>query len=303
MEKKTEDYNVTKVNDNDKNLTRKIQSLHIKCKFHTALFWFFLLFTIAMGVIGLIPIVVIGFIVCLVFAYFMTDLKSKLKAVISDNIVKQALEDVFDNVKYDPNKHISERYIHNVNMGIGKFNKISGNDYIKAEYKGLSVELSDVRLTNVTEEDSEYNKYEKETKIFCGLWLICDLGEEIVADIHIIERGKMGKVFGGKGIKTENDSFNKQFYVESSNEDEALNILTPQMTECILEMNKKADGKIYICLSRRGKVHIAIDSGKDFFEIGKMITNVSKLREKFVREITYVTDLIDELKATGTLYK
>ncbi len=51
------------------------------------------------------------------------------------------------------------------------------------------------------------------------------------------------------------------------------------------------------------KLHIAVQTGRDFFELGKSNTDVEGLRRKFLGELHWFTDMIDTLRVEDTLYK
>ena len=104
------------------------------------------------------------------------------------------------------------------------------------------------------------------------------------------------------GIKTESEAFNQRFMIQSQSQHDAFYILTPHMMEYILSMDAKGGGDTYMRFLREGKVHIAINSGRNAFEMGSLNTDVAALRQKFVGEIRYVTDIIDELRLVETLH-
>ena len=54
---------------------------------------------------------------------------------------------------------------------------------------------------------------------------------------------------------------------------------------------------------RNGKLHLAVGTGRDSFELGKGKVDAEQLRQKFVGELRWFTDLIDELQLVDTLYK
>ena len=51
------------------------------------------------------------------------------------------------------------------------------------------------------------------------------------------------------------------------------------------------------------KLHIAVQTGRDFFELGKNNTEVEGLRRQFLGELHWFTDMIDTLRVEDTLYK
>lgn len=249
---------------------------------------------------------IILLLIALVGAGFTVTADQKIKKLTSENIVRGALEAVFDNVLYEPFQKMPGSVIDEAGMDFPfRFNKIEGNDHIKAKYHGLEIEMADVTLVEETVTmDDDGNMQTTSSTQFTGLWLVCDFGKELSADLRLSERGKFGKIFGGRGVKTENDAFNKRFCISTDVEVEAFYILTPHMMEYILAMDDRGDGDTYMSFLRGGKVHIAINSGRDSFELGKTaLSDAGKLRQKFIDEIRYVTDLIDELQLVDTFYK
>lgn len=219
-------------------------------------------------------------------------------------IVTAALQEVFTQVEYRPQNHLSEAVVRNTDMGFPfDVDKITGSDYVRGNYRGADIEMSDMQLINVTyTTDSKGRSRRQETTVFKGLWLICDFGKALSADLRLSERSALfGKLAIG-GIKTESEAFNQRFYIQSQSQHDAFYILTPHMMEYILSMDAKGGGDTYMRFLKEGKVHIAINSGRNAFEMGSLNTDVAALRQKFVGEIRYVTDIIDQLRLVDTLH-
>ncbi len=230
--------------------------------------------------------------------------RNKQKLYVAENIVRRALEEVFEIAEYLPCGCISPSTLRGSDFGIGTFDDASGTDYVRGTYNGLAVEMCDIHLTSrETRTDEEGRTEEYDAPVFDGFWLICDFAKELAADIRLWERGALGKLVGGSGIQTENEQFNKHFCIMSSSEVEAFYILTPHMMEYILEMDRKAGGETHIRFERGGRVHIAIRRKHDSFEMGKYVRDATLLRRQFVEEIRYITDLIDELRLVDTIYR
>ncbi len=233
-----------------------------------------------------------------------SNYEHKLKKYVADNIVRQALEDVFEIEEYKPFGCIDVEKIKGADFGVGWFDKTHGSDYVRGTYKGLPIEMCDIRLTYVSVDTDEHGfREETDVEVFHGFWLTCDFVKELSAALRLWERDRLKKLTGGEGIQTENDRFNKHFQIESEVEVEAFYILTPHMMEYILEMDKKAKGQTHMRFDRDGKVQIAINTGRDGFEVGKRVKNATLLRKQFVAEIRQITDMIDELRLVDTLFR
>ena len=101
----------------------------------------------------------------------------------------------------------------------------------------------------------------------------------------------------------ENETFNNRFLVTAQNVQEAYYILTPHMMEYILTMADKSGGDVCMSFLRDGKMHVAVKTGRDFFELGKSNADVEGLRRKFLGELRWFTDMIDTLCVEDTLYR
>ena len=230
--------------------------------------------------------------------------KRAAKKKVGAQIVSTALNEVFEQVEYHAGKHLPDALIRNTDMGSMDCDTIGGSDYVKAVYKGVNIEMSDICLNRVdTVIDDEGEVYEKTTKMFEGLWMICDFKKALSADLRLRERSKIGQKLAAGGVKTDNGAFNRKFHIHSNSPHDVFYILTPHMMEYILEMDRKASGDTYMRFLREGKLHIAIDSGRNFFEIKDLNTDVATLKRQFVGEVRYITDLIDELRLVDTFFE
>ena len=101
----------------------------------------------------------------------------------------------------------------------------------------------------------------------------------------------------------DNEQFDTRFCVRADDPQEAYAILTPRMMEYILTMADKSGGTVYLSFLRDGKLYVAVQTGRDFFELGKSNAHVEGLRQKFLGELRWFTDMVDTLRVEDTLYK
>lgn len=264
----------------------------------------FALASILLLAANLTIIAIICLVLTFVFGFQFAKHNEALKKTLSSNVINEVLNEVFETVEYNPFGKISS--ITSAGMVFPfHYDKIRGSDYIKTTYRGLNIELSDIELINAEENtDAEGNVDRSENRVFRGQWLICDFGKELSGEVHI--SGKSKKSYGvsiNGNVKMENERFNKRFFVSAQNPEEAYYILTPHMMEYILSMSEKSGGTVYMSFLRGGKLHIAVQTGRDFFELGGGKVNIESLRDKFLTELHWFTSIIDELQLTDTLYK
>jgi len=255
--------------------------------------------TIASMVLAITPGVLVGIVAVMVTGKKSSNISKIVKKNAGNNIVVQVLDKVFDDVQYDPFGRLSSSTVDSAQFKFS-YDKMSGSDHIIGKYNGLNIEMSDVDLISISHDSDGHTS---EHSVFKGLWMVCDFGKNIVADVQVCERSKLGQLVNKGGIKTENEAFNKQFNIRSTNQEEAFYILTPHMMEYIIQMDEKANAKTNLSFLKNGKLHIALNCGRDAFEIKGFSSDVEKIKAQFEKEIRQITDMIDELRLTDSIFE
>lgn len=114
---------------------------------------------------------------------------------------------------------------------------------------------------------------------------------------------KLRRQHRSDSVEMENPAFNDRFLVTAASAQEAYYLLTPHMMEYILSAAGRSGGEVYMAFLRGGKLHIAVQTGRDFFELGKSAANIERLRQKFLGELRWFTGILDELRLADTLYR
>ena len=257
------------------------------------------------GVVAIAGIILGGNIVLVVIGGVILGLgqmvqgKSKDKAsqqtfdAIAPDIVSAALE----NVQMSPTPHLLDA--EDTNIPLPRHTHCSGSGYVRGTYRGLTTELCTVKLTEVSEvQREETGLWEKnEQPVYTGQWMLCQLNREFPTWLTIWPRGTLDKLSGGKTIKTGSEAFDKRFLLTGGDEAAVLRILTPNRLERLLALADASFGKFAVNLNPDGRLYLAVHSGRGFFQIGKGRENPAQLRERFVRELTWFTDMIDAFRS------
>ena len=228
--------------------------------------------------------------------------RSRLKKLLSDDVISGVIKAVLgDAAEYNPWGKIKPGSM----VLPFSYNCTEGSDHIQAVYHGLNMELGDIELIDETEDtDIETGQTEKTRNTqFKGQWLTCDFGKELAGEVYISERTKKTRRSLKSNVTMDNEQFDKRFCVRADDPQEAYYLLTPHMMEYITAMADKSGGTVYLSFLRSGKLHVAVQTGRDFFELGKCNANVGELRQKFLGELRWFTDLVDTLRVEDTLYK
>jgi hypothetical protein len=274
------------------------------------------------------------------FDIFGANKKQKKEVKIS--VVSEAFGEIFTDCSYDPDGAVERETIRDTGLldddwnaetdsyntdrrvtyysfGQDKCFEFRGNDHFTGKYLGREIEFSDIDLTKYTkviEEDDDGKKTEREESETCfkGIWLTCRTDKPITGTVRIREKQDRAllsplRMFGNKrvnaknDIETENSAFNEQFQILTNVGESAFFILTPHFMEHILSADNKADGRIMLCFTR-DKVHIAVDNGKDSFEVKKSsdVKDTAGLKLRIQGEIGYLTGILDELFQNESLF-
>ena len=250
---------------------------------------------------GLIPLAILLIVPALAGGYLLEKNSSRIKKLLSDNVITGVLTAVFgDAVEYNPWGKINPGSM----VFPFSYNSADGNNHIKADYNGLSIELGNIELIDKSEFTNENGQTEQNTvTYFKGQWLTCDFGKELAGEVYISEWTKKDRRHMKSNVAVDNEQFSKRFCVNAKDPQEAHYILTPHMMESILTVADKSGGTVYMSFLRDGKVHVAVQNERNFFELGKGNVDVGELRQKFLGELRWFTDMIDTLHVEDTLYK
>ena len=250
---------------------------------------------LSMNILGNIPLI-LGSLVLLVIGVSRTAWeKAFIKKHMSQAVIPQILSEYFEDVVYDSNGTVPMEQVKDAFWG--EYNRYYGSDYVKGRYKGIDIEMCDLKLQNVTTrtvtDDHGNSKVEEDIDtLLNGQWIIFDFHKQLSANVRVMANA------GGKGgIETENPEFNKKFRVSSSSPHDAFYVLTPHMMEHLLIVTANAGGNVDFMFMKEGRLHLAVHTHRNHFETGSMKNaNLDALKEKFRSEIDFILSLVNELK-------
>lgn len=229
----------------------------------------------------------------------------KFKKIYKKNIVIETFNSMFKDVSFDLEHGIPRSVLQNTNM-ISTGDVYSSNDYVKARFKNINFELSDVHIQDEYTDSDGHTQY---TTIFKGQWYIFDFNKRFKANVQVCEKffgaDKRGGLFSGtkyKKVSLEDIEFNKQFKVYAQNEIDAFYILSPTTMERIKKINNTIKGKLLFCFIDN-RLHIGLYNNKDLFEASifkKVDLDIATKKTK--EEISIITDFIDILNLDNDLF-
>ncbi|MCM1272198.1 MAG: DUF3137 domain-containing protein [Clostridium sp.] len=214
-------------------------------------------------------------------------LRKEHRTIYKNTFVKSILATMLEDVDYDWNLGFEELDV--MKFGIVKMgNYFYSEDYISASYKGVNFRQADVIIKNVT--GSGQNRSTK--TYFTGRMFAFDFSQKVVANVKIFSKGYISHLnLEEDKLEMEDVQFNNAFNVFSMDAHEAFYILTPQMMEKIVTINKR-----YPMMAFRfapGKLYVGIVTGDSFdAKVGKKLS-YPKEREKIKSDVQTITDIIE----------
>ena len=236
--------------------------------------------------------------------------KKKFTLAFKETFVLKALNSVFTDLCYEPEKGLNSSIISNTKM-MNMGDRYTSNDFISGKYKNVSVVQADVHIEEEHQStDSDGNTTTTWVTIFRGRWMVFDFNKNFKANIQVCQKGfgnsrlsNWGAKIKYKKVMMEDQSFNNSFRTYAQDEHDAFYILTPALMERIKKLTNNMTGKLLFCFIDN-KLHIGIQNNKDSFEHGifKKIDE-EKVTNEITQDIKLITDFVDELSLDNDLFR
>ena len=246
---------------------------------------------------GNLVLIVLGGIVLALGQAVQSRSKEQTGQQTFDAMAPDIVGTVLENVQMNPTPPLL--HAEDTNIPLPRHTYCSGRGYIRGVYRGSATELCTIKLTEedefLREETGLWEKNERE--VYTGQWMLCQLNREFPTWLTIWPKGAIDKLSGAGTIKTGSEACDKRFHLTGGDEAAALRILTPNRLERLLALADASFGKFAVNLNPDGRLYLAVHSGRGFFELGKGRETPTQLRERFVRELTWFTDMIDVFRS------
>lgn len=245
-------------------------------------------------------LVFLGIIITCGIGYFPSK---KFSLEYKKFFVLKSLDNIFDNLIYEPKRGLDKSIIVNTEM-IYMGNSYFSDDYISGRYKNINFIQADVYIKNVSK-----IRFTKGT-IFKGKWLVFDFNKKFKAKIMVKEKefygskvGNLSSHFSYKKIRLENYKLGDKFDIYAQNEHEAFYILTPSLIGKMESICNRVPGKLIFCFTDN-KLHVGINNNRSSFEHNVFFRiNEEKAMNEVINNVKLITDFVLELNLNNDLFK
>ncbi|MGX8701225.1 DUF3137 domain-containing protein [Caproiciproducens sp.] len=251
----------------------------------------------------------IGGIIAVLF-YVLVVLKKEI--AVRDSFKQltmlDALSKAFENIEFDAHKCFPQQELFDLNL-IQGFDTMSGNDWIRAERKGVPFCRSDVLIQEEhTREDSEGNETTTYVTTFEGSVMRFEQQQDYPTRLVVITEGfpnvrslsesfkKLTGRVSDSSVETELDEFNRLFDAYSSDQVASRMILTPQMIEGMLRLKRYANYQLAFVFEGKFLYLFVSMPGVDSFELSVSSGKSVQDQQKTVNEqVGQIAGLIDNM--------
>ena len=235
-------------------------------------------------------------------------LRTSSSAMISDDsvvygrLVPMMVNSLFGtDVIYSRTKAPDSAQFMRLNFFEHRPDEIKGSDLLSGVYKGVNFKCS-YENAEYTEKDGEGDSYTYST--FCGIMLALPyrktsgsmLGLRGRTEQEIKDRKGM-RSFGRRIGKTENDEFNRLFYIMSYDDENLFYMLTPDVMEKLIMLYRSLDSfskRLHVCFSE-DTLYIGIPA-KNFLRHRYVAPNeaaLKKVQQKLWDNLMTVRSVLD----------
>ncbi|MFA5560498.1 MAG: DUF3137 domain-containing protein [Acholeplasmataceae bacterium] len=226
----------------------------------------------------------------------------EFKTTVKNDVVMYVLSQHFDNIYYNHKQTISLETIMSAGL-IRRPDRFNGEDYVKASYKGVEFEVSDVDLKErVVRRDSRGNQIVSYETYFRGRWYVYRFKRSFKDVLKIVEgSGSYTNTRGLERFETESIQFNKKFRIFSSSKEHGFYIITSSVLEKLLELEKLHAGSIMYCF-QKNELHIGVNDRKNYLEIDfrKQINEESI--KVFASDVDLIAAIVNELRLDSSKF-
>lgn len=245
---------------------------------------------IVLGAIGVI-LLIIG-----------TIRKKKALAELKSKVLLELMSKNYEDVHYDMRQGISRGSFMEPNFFVSPDRYHSSNMF-EAKYQTTKFSMSDYKL----EKESRSNNSNSYKVYAQGRFFLFDFERDFENVVKVLEKNKFVSgqasnfMTGLKKVELESIEFNKKFQTLSTDQTAAFYILTPQVQEQIMELEKKFSGQIYFCFQKH-YLYVAVNDKRTSFKISLFAKITAKDIEQIEKEILFPKVFVDCLKLNREKY-
>jgi hypothetical protein len=223
--------------------------------------------------------------------------KRRFKHEFLIDIIKAALPDT----TYIPEQGLAEHEVYQTEF-LKRADRYHSEDLMYGKIEDVEFRASDVKLEERHVQQTKNGTRVYYVAYFLGRVFHFTFNKPFEGFLQVLESGSPLSNRGYKKVQMESVDFNKKFKTFSTNDLSAFYVLTPDIMERIMELEKTHPGRIGFSFTGEN-LYIAINNNKDTFEL-KMFKPVDdQMVDEFKKDLVAVKEIVLLLKLNSKIFK
>ncbi|MDD3122936.1 MAG: DUF3137 domain-containing protein [Candidatus Izemoplasmatales bacterium] len=225
----------------------------------------------------------------------------KLSKSFKYDVLVKLFEESLPGTVYNPDAGLSQMDVYGTEF-IKTADRFYTEDLITGSIENVDFISSDVRLEERHVEQTKNGTRVYYVPYFIGRIFKFNFNKEFEGYLQVLESGSPISKHKFEKVKLESIDFNKKFKTYATTELSAFYVLTPDIIEAIMHLEKANPGRIGLSFTGE-TLYIAINNNKDTFELKMFKPIDNSIIEEFKKDLLVIKDVIVALKLNNNLFK
>ena len=249
-------------------------------------------------------LVIVSFAFLLINLSMISFFVSSYKQLYNQNMMKNVMSSVFEDVTYEPKSGLPQAIIENTDM-IRLGNRYESSEYRTGTYRGIRFKMANVTLKNMLNE----GKRSASVTYFSGSWMVLSFPRAFKSYLQVKEKSFLNaqKPRGSHPeldrVAVGSEDFCRFFKAYAESEKEAEAFLSKPLCDAILAVNYELRGDLMFFFAN-DQLHIALHGVRAKYEppmLGKLYRD--EVEKALMADCRAITAFLDRLIEIESLFK
>lgn len=215
--------------------------------------------------------------------------------------LKEKIGEWVENGVYEPNQGLTLDAVYRCEF-MRHADRYHAEDYIRGSLDGVNFEMCDIKLEERRVEHTKNGTRTYYVPFFTGQFYAVDFNKKFNGALQVLETEKPQSRRRFKKIKLESVAFNKTYKTYTTDDHTAFYLITPQMMERMMTIEKNHPGNIGFSFIDE-RMYVAIDNNRSLLEVQMFRPLNERAIEGFKHDFQLIQDVIHELKLNQNIFK
>ena len=226
---------------------------------------------------------------------------NKMVADFKHNFLKDKIGEWIEDGVYKPDQGLGQNTVYDCEF-LQSADRYHAEDFISGSLDGVPFQMCDIKLEERRVEHTKNGTRTYYVPFFTGQFYVVDFNKNFNGALQVLETEKPRSKRPFKKIKMESVQFNKTYKTYTTDDHTAFYLITPQMMERMMTVEKNHPGNIGFAFIDN-KMYLAIDNNRSLLEV-QMFRKLDEARiAGFKADFDLIHDVIHELKLNQNIFK